>query len=213
MNKKISLLVYPLLIIVLANWSSSESSGDGYRQHRVNFYGTIYTCHEDGRSYTVDNISLSNLIKQIPLYEIPSSIAPAGAEHKSKLTSNPRKGIITRLDLSEISEIIVPEPEFEYFFQEKKGAAKTNYIEIEIVYNCPEQKEASYLIETTRKILCNEINPAGPVEKEFPVQSFCRLIIRGYKNRDEEEKKMRNYRQAEELKKQLKKSAAQESET
>jgi len=173
--QKVSLIA----CVALINWSSPETSGDSPRKQKINFYGTLYIC-TNAKSYEVENISISNICKLISVYETPCK--KEIQENKLQLPQDPRKGIVTRLDLSEIAEINVPMPTNVYTFQ--KNSHIINFIEIEVVSNNPEHTKRQYLIETTRKIMCDEINTAGPIEKEVPMQAFTRLVIKGYQDRD-----------------------------
>ena len=65
----------------------------------------------NGEIYSVDNISIGRMYKQIPVYELPKS-------KDSKLTSDPKKGIISKLDLKEIKEIRVQHPSTIWHFQQ-----------------------------------------------------------------------------------------------
>lgn len=186
----------PLLLIascvLFINWSTQETISGGSKP-TINFYGKLKT--QQGNAYSIENITVDHLFKQIPLYEVPT---PASLEAQDetkngqnndkqtgiRLATSPINGIITKIDLSETSEIRVLEPEKVYFFQRKKGYRTLEFIEIEIISADQEKTKHTYLIEADRKIYCDEINPAGPIEKEVPVQAIKSLEIEGYHFRD-----------------------------
>lgn len=178
--------------ILCINWSSQETIAGKVKPH-INFYGKLNT--HQGKTYTIENITIDHLLKQVPLYEVPSKQTTPpesesakttdGEQHAgTRLASNPTSGIITKIDLSETSEIRVPRPETTYYFQRKKGFRTLDFVEIEIISADKEKTKHTYLIETDRKVYCDEVNPAGPIEKEVPIQSIQSLGIEGYHFRD-----------------------------
>lgn len=181
--------------VLFINWSAQETIAGGNKPS-INFYGILKT--HQGKTYNVENITIDHILKQIPLYEMPSLEALAaatphddeknGATNDShpgtRLATNPVSGIITKIDLSETSEMRVPQPEKIYYFQRKKGYRTLEFVEIEIISADKERTKHTYLIDADRKVYCDEANPAGPIGKEVPVQSIQSLEIEGYHFRD-----------------------------
>lgn len=170
-----------LIVLIVANWSSDQTTVDinGAKKNKVNFYGVLHTIN--GEIYSVENISIGRIYKQIPVYEKPET----PNDQQGTLENDPKKGIITKLDLSEIQEIYVPQSTKTWHYQQKDGARKTDYIEIKV-----NQKGliSTYLIDINRKIMCDQISPSGPIEKEVPFNSLDRILIEGYRQRDSAKK-------------------------
>jgi len=59
-------------VILLSGWGSSDSNVTGDKKHSINFYGTLETWANQGTFIKVDNISIDNLFKQIPMFLRPS---------------------------------------------------------------------------------------------------------------------------------------------
>jgi len=183
MNKTLTPILGLIILITLVNWSSETSDG-GKRDLKVNFYGTLKT--RSGEQFEVDNISIEWLYKEIPLYETPDNQEKLKPDHV--LSKNPLKGIITRIDLSEVYAIRVPAPDITWTYQKEKGYRNTEYVEIAVVFE--DQKTThNYLININRKLRCRETNSVGPIEKEVPFQAVNELIIKGHRARDREEEK------------------------
>ncbi|TET06925.1 hypothetical protein E3J79_00430 [Candidatus Dependentiae bacterium] len=167
-------------LCLLVNWTAQETTIAGNKKQPVNFYGTLET--QEGNKYEVENISIGMLYKQIPLYEAPKEM-----EENHTLKTDPRRGIISRIDLSEASEIQVPHPHIVWNYQ-KKGSRKSKYIEIIVISNDKQKTKCSYLIDLRRKIFCDKVNKAGPIELEVPFQSLKHLVIKGYRHKEPEKK-------------------------
>lgn len=188
-----SLYVIIASTLLFINWSQQETIAGGTKPS-INFYGKLTTLQ--GNQYSIENITIDHLYKQIPLYEAPNQEALGQAEAQEKneqngdhckglrLTNNPVSGIITKIDLSETSEIRVPNPDKTYYFQRKKGYRCLEFIEIEIISADKEKTKHTYLIDAERKMYCDEVNPAGPIEKEVPMQAIKSLQVEGYHFRD-----------------------------
>lgn len=175
--------IYKIAVLMLAsplliNWGGQATSQAGRFKQPVNLYGNVIT--QAGNDYKVDNIAIGYMYKQIPVYEMQLG----GTDTTTKaLATNPKDGIITKLDLIEISEIHVPHPRTTWTFN------KTEFIELEIISKNNTKTKNSYLIEKRRKITCTEINDAGPVEKEIPFHALKKIMINGYRHRDEKDLK------------------------
>ncbi|MCK5632138.1 hypothetical protein KAH94_00135 [bacterium] len=58
---------------ILAGWGSQESNIAGDKKHDTNFYGILQTWSNPDTKMAVENISIDNLIKQIPVFVKPST--------------------------------------------------------------------------------------------------------------------------------------------
>ena len=183
--KKSSRLFLTLTILAfLINWGSPDSTGNGVALHKVNFFGTVEP--RNGASFEVENIALSNKYKQIPLYAIPETSA---LNKEYNLSFNPKdrkKGIITKIDLSEIDSIIVPNPEITWIYKESEKHRTEEYIEIVVVSKDKDKTKRHYLKDLDRgQITCNEKSPAGPLEKTIALPAIKKITINGYKQRND----------------------------
>ncbi|MCA9770231.1 hypothetical protein KC460_02585 [Candidatus Dependentiae bacterium] len=167
------------IFIVCINWSEQSTSVEGRKKQAINFKGIITT--QNNEKISVENISIARLYKQIPVYD-----APDKKTKKGKLEKNPKEGIVTRIDLSEIDKIIVPEPETIWSFQPEKRMRKLEYVEIIVISSNTEKTKHRYLIEVDRKIICDEINSAGPIEKDIPLPAIKNIQITGFTSRESE---------------------------
>ena len=167
MNCFSRVVVASLAFVVLAQFSSDTSTTGGKEKHSINFYGTLID--SQGATYDVDNISISGLYKQIPVYQKPENHNVNPDINKS------------RIDLAEVYAIKMPgtEPIITKF-------NKREYVDIIIISNDASKTEYRYIIELSRKIYCDQLNDAGPIEKEISFQALNKLTIKGYKHRDPE---------------------------
>lgn len=180
MNKICCILSLLIASSVLINWGEEETTMQGRAKQRVNFYGTVTT--QQGKTYKVDNIAIGRTYKKIQMYEIP---APS---QNYMLTANPNKGVISELDLKEIKEMHIPNKSIVWKYQKPKGTRTVDYVEIEIISNDANRTKNSYLIDTRRKITCDQMNEAGPIEMEIPFNALQSLKIEGYKERETKKK-------------------------
>lgn len=165
-----------MIILILVNWSSQDSTVSGNRKHRINFYGKLETY--EGNIYNVENISIGMKYKQICFFEAPKKLP-----HDFILTKDPRKGFISKIDLAEISKLSVPRPYLKFTF--KKGTIKREYIEVIITFKDKEKTERTYLIDPRIKIECDEKTNAGPIEMEsLSFTALKKLTVEGYSYRE-----------------------------
>ena len=130
MQKYTTIILSIASIVLLANWGSSEQSTDGPLKNKLNFAGKLTTQQDE--SYPVENISLGRIFKQIPMYELPKKLN----QKTKQLSVNPQKDlVITKIDLSEVSELRIPHPDTIWFYQKKKGHRKNEYIEMVVISN------------------------------------------------------------------------------
>ncbi len=212
MKKSLYTLLGISTTMILAGWGTSESNIAGDKKQAVNFSATIETWANPDTEIKVENLSIDNLYKQIPLYLKPavsnprpdaSAVAldcskcfPDKAVTSSKkykefiLEGDPRNTLIeTKIDLAEVSEIIIPHPDEIWTYQKEKGYNKTEYIEMVIISKDTKKTKTSYLIEKRKRIYSDRINAAGPEEQEVPLEALKSLKIDGYSDRKIEETK------------------------
>ncbi len=181
--KKIVLLVISIIsIVTLINWRAPEPTVEGDLKNKVNFSGILIT--HQGEKYNIDNISVAGKYKQITMYDKPSKYPKAVYKAESKrreiqLDINPITDLAaTKIDLSEIKELQVPEPNTTWTYQKKKKHRILKFTEVIIISNSDTKRH--YLLERKTKIYCDEIDEAGPLEKIIPLPAIDRLIIEGY---------------------------------
>lgn len=184
-NHVLRISLSALSVLFLMNMTSEETTVEGHKRQKVNFYGTLTTQQDE--VIPVNNIAVAGKYKQIILYEYvaPKNSSP---EHKNVLTADPKEGIITKIDLAEVSEIRVPSHHVVWVYQKRKAQRKAEYVEIIIISGDTQKTENHYFIDIHRKITCEQSNAAGPIEKEVPIQALKSLKIDGYCYRDEKEK-------------------------
>lgn len=174
-------------LLLCTNWSSQETSVDGRTKHAVNFKGTIIP--QRGNSFSAENISIGRMYKQISVYEAPAAqdVEAQTNQKINKLITNPKDGIITYIDLSEISQILVLDPDTLWSYQAKQRNRKIDYIVITVISNDEQKTRHNYLIEVDRKITCDEINAAGPIEKDIPWPAIKSITINCFTPREVEQ--------------------------
>lgn len=168
MNSKFFSLSIAISALVCCAHFSQNSSVDGQEKPKINFYGELYD--QTGRQYNVENITISGMYRQIPFYKKP------------RKTSMSPETNTTRIDLKETMEIVVPTRDESAIVSTFKNR---EYITLEIILNDPQQTRNDYIIEKSRKLYCDEVTDAGPIEKELSFEAVHKIIIRGYKPRQE----------------------------
>lgn len=153
-------------LLLCAQFSSQQSSLGTPEKPAINISGTLITDGVDGNPHEVENITISGRYENIPVYEKPSSE-----------DVNPDINT-TRLDLRQISEIRPVSVEILKF-------NNRDYVEIEIVSNDAKKTKNTYIIERVKRVQCDEVNAAGPIEKEVSFLAIKNLIIKGSRPRQE----------------------------
>jgi hypothetical protein len=195
--KKNILGIAALSLCMFANWGSEETTVEGHKKQSVNFYGVLTT--QQGQTYKVENIAIGRRHDQIPLFEMQknnkmgesvacSNSAQSTSADERLLCTDPKEGIITKIDLSEVAHILIPNPAQVWVYQKRKGSRLVEYIEIIITSNDEQKTENHYFIDTARKMTCDQVNAAGPIEQEVPFKAIKKLVIEGYNNRDAHQK-------------------------
>lgn len=183
------------LIVLLANWSSDQTTVEGRKKNKINIRGIlqVHGVDEKGKpkEYTVDNIAFGKLYEKIPVYAKPS---PADFDPQTHMLNvDPTKKFLkTFIDLVtdegqwETIEVRVDHPETTWKYKKKEYASEVEYVGITFVSNDENHTEQSYIIDLNRKLTCDEINDAGPKEMEVPIQTIKKLTITGFTHRDAE---------------------------
>jgi hypothetical protein len=161
MQKSIKVSLIGIIFLLCANFGTDDTSIAGREKPRINFYGTL--TDTSGRKYNVENITISGMYKQIPFYQKPTS-----KEIDPHIN-------ITRLDFAEVYSISVPHPNTLLNFNNHE------YIEIEITSKDPKHTKETYIIEKSKRVICDQVNNAGPIEKELAFQAVDVLIFEGHK--------------------------------
>lgn len=161
-------LLWAASILLCANFSS-ETSTTGRQKNKINFCGTL--TDSQGNTINIENISISGMWERIPVYQKPKS-----PDVKPDINT-------TRIDLQEVAQIKLPSPE--PIISKFKNR---EYIDIVVIYNDDKRTAKPYIVELSKKILCDEINEAGPIEKEVSFQALGTLTITGYSYRTPDDK-------------------------
>ena len=167
MKHFIHISVAATALALLANFSSQDSTINGGIKPNVNFYGTVTDTSDF--TFKAENITLEGLYKQIPVYQIPPKTAAA--------TYDPSVNI-TRLDLSEIEKITIETSQIPQRFSNR------DYLLIVVHSKDAANTQNTYLIESEKKLRCDQINPAGPIEKEIKFKAVISITIHGYRQAD-----------------------------
>ena len=184
--------------------STNTSGRDEGSRYNVVFEGILTT--QEGHVYKVNEINFNKLIKQIPVFEMPSKDSFEIIDNKTNLLKkNPAEKLeITKLDLSEISMISVPNPDVIWYYKRNQDGVAcpiecsgndrrykisedpraSKYIEIKVTDKTGEVD--NYLVEANKKIYCSQITASGPREKDVQLLAIKTLTITGYHKRDEE---------------------------
>lgn len=154
-----------IMISLCANFATQESE-EGKEKPKVNFEGILLD--NSGQSYTVENITIGGIYKSIPVYSQP-------AQNNQDPLQN-----TTFLDLAETSEIrTVDTPAADLVYLGRP------YVKIEVISKDSKKTTFSYLVETSRKIMCDIRNDAGPLEKQIAFPALKTLTITDHKARVE----------------------------
>lgn len=158
-------------VVLLSNFSAQDSVSGGREKPAINFHGVL--TDTQGNSTPVENITISGSYKQIPVYQKPDNV-----------DINP--GInTTRIDLAEIEAIELD--------GDPKDAVSTfnkrEYINIVVVSKDSKKTRKKYIIEKAKRVYCDEVNGAGPIERDLSFLAINKLAITGMKFTEEEQAK------------------------
>lgn len=149
------------VILLCANFSSQDSTIAGGEKPPINFYGKL--TDSTGQTYDVENITISNMYRQVPVYKEPNdkNIDPSIN--------------ITRLDFAEIYSITVPHQNEVLTFNNRQ------YITLEVTSSDSQKTKQTYIIERSKRVICDEVNTAGAIEKDLAFQAVDTLVFAGHK--------------------------------
>ena len=197
MKRLFEVLGLSALVILLANWATPEAQ-------KTSFFGVVTS--RQGSVVKLTNMRIgrdkaSAAVKHISVYELPKEHAQptpmTGTDLKEIiLTINPETDLFTRrLDLSEIQDVTVPNPDIIWTYQKEKQYRKLEYIEVSI--GKPGAQE-HYLIDRKLKLFGDAIQDKpqeqtketttetkkfpekGPDEREYPLPAIQKVHLEGY---------------------------------
>lgn len=152
--------------LLLINWGSGDTNVDGRAKPTINFYGTIQD--NTAAIFTAENITIGGQFRQISVHPLPQ-LDIKNADYDPTINT-------ALLDFAEIATIQVPNPHTTYTF---KGR---NYIMIQVVSNDQAETTNNYIIELTKKVFCDQMNGAGPLERELKFIAVEKISFEGYKD-------------------------------
>lgn len=169
--------VRPLLVVnsvvLLINWSGQDSSMQGTPKPAINFYGTVQD-NTKTEPFPAQNITIGGQYRQIPVHPLPQTDVKNPSYDPNINT--------VRLDFAEISKISVPNPHTKYTFKNRE------YIMIEVESNDTQATKNVYILELTKKLYCDQVNPAGPIERELSFEAVEMISFEGHRTQDIETK-------------------------
>jgi hypothetical protein len=178
------LLAFPAMIF---SYGTAESNVGPSKKHSINFYGTLEV--HQGNIFEVDNISIQDLYRQIPMYDCPgegflekATLNKETGKMEIHLKENPAD--ITKIDLEETEEICVDREPL-YVFQQPQHRP-TYFYRATIISKSNQTKHYS-LVSEHAKLTCDEIDSAGPREKDVHLSSIKSLKIKGFSQRMDKE--------------------------
>lgn len=162
--KIVEMKIYAVLLIFLCvNWAQQEST-DSKEKPQINFKGTL--TDSSGQSFAVENITISGLYKNIPLYAVPADE-----------TINPESNT-TLIDFNDIEEFRAAPRETQKFTFNNRP-----YNKVMVVLK--NKTENTYLVEATRKIFCDIPINRGSIEKRLSFEALKALVLSGSEPRKE----------------------------
>ena len=205
MKKLMCYFSFMLGALIVINWGAKQQNiVSGNNLHRINFFGTIITFANQDKETKVDNISIENLIKQIPMYEAPTSHTKNIDPKTHIIKANPKDILPQKFfDLRETGQIETKReagnPVIWKYMEVERNAAgtstlkeKRNYIELIVTPpkgpGAPLPKKKNYLVESRQLLRYNEVSPAGPIESKLNFKGLLQLTIKGYTDREFDKK-------------------------
>lgn len=180
------LLAFPTMIF---SYGTAESNVGPSKKHSINFYGTLEV--HQGQIFEVENISIQDRYRQIPMYDCPGEnyLEKAVTNKETgkmeiNLKENPNELAVTKIDLEETEEICIDHEPI-YVFQQPQHRP-TYFYRATIISKSNKTKHYSLIPEHT-KLQCDEIDSAGPREKDVPLSAVKSLKIKGFSQRMDKE--------------------------
>jgi len=153
-----------IALVFFAQFSGQNSSTSAPEKPTINVSGSLIDSSD--QKYSVENITISGRYTDIPVYQKPKT-----ADVNPDINT-------TKIDLREVSEIRLVAPAILKF-------NNRDYLEIEIVSNDAKRTKNAYIIDRTKRLQCDEVNEAGPIEKELSFLAVKSLEIKKSRPRDE----------------------------
>lgn len=153
-----------IAFVFFAQFSGQNSSTSASEKPAINVSGTLTDSSD--QTYSVENITISGRYEDIPVYQKPKS-----PEVNPDINT-------TKIDLREISEIRLVSPTILKF-------NNRDYIEIEVISNDSKKTKNAYIVDRTKRLQCDEVNEAGPIEKELSFLAVKNLEIKRARAREE----------------------------
>lgn len=190
MKRVLQIFGLGIVIVLLASFGAPTAE-------KTSYFGEVTT--RQGNILKLTNIRVGRdrstaLVKQIAVYEKPKEHANAtpitGTQNQEiVLTAEPETQLYKKfIDLNEIQEVSIPEPDTIWSYKKEKQYGKTEYIEI--IITKPGSSE-HYLIDRRMKLFGDTIQekqaepaPAfpqkGPEESEVPLPAIKKVRVEGY---------------------------------
>lgn len=169
MPRLTSIVLSCVILILCAHFGTQQSQDNAKEKHKINFRGELLDTN--GNHYQVDNISITGIYRQIPIYAKPSNP-----------TTDPAVNT-TYIDLDEIAAIA---PTINPPHDGISTFDKRQFIDITVTSKDSAHTKTNYIIDRNRKIFCDVINQeAGPIEKEISFEAVSQLIITGFEKRED----------------------------
>jgi hypothetical protein len=163
MKRSIHLLEYLCIGAILLNWAGQESTS-GKEKPQINFKGTL-TDNSD-QTFNVENITISGLYKNIPLYAIPA-----------QPEDNPEDNV-TLINLAEIDALeSVPHNGHRAVFKGRRYN--------KVIVRFKNHTESTFLVDSARKIFCDVAINKNAIEKRLAFEALRELTITEHKQHAE----------------------------
>jgi len=190
MKKTILSLMSIMTIFIMMGSGKQASDGLGDKLHRINFYGRIITVGNQNKEIKINNISIDNLYKQIPVRLAPDSLTPNINPTTHIFKKSPERILpLVKIDPSEIKSVTVKRSEGNPVIWKwmDKDKVKREYIELIVTSN--DNSKSNYLIHANKRLFYNEVSPAGPKETKLNFAGLMTLKIDGFTDRELEKRK------------------------
>lgn len=182
-----TLIISICAITLLTGWSTPTNKTNG-----AHIYGIITTqqgnIFENAQSIEITD---GKETRKLVLYELPqkkkSKKNTAESDEQQDqpktthipLTVNPQTELATtQIDLIDIKEIHVLNPEQQWVYKKEKGFRETPYIEVGIIKR-GSHKIKSYLIERSLHLQCKQDDTANDTT-QLPIIAIKKIVIVGY---------------------------------
>lgn len=168
MKRLVSLFYALCALIICVNFSTNQSTG-GEDKPPINYTGKLVST--DGTTNDIENITVSGLYKDIPVYEVPN-----------QPDKNPALNT-TYMNLDAVEKI---RPISNNPHESVKKFNNRDYVEIIITMKtlpgATGSKDQHFLVDSTRRIFCDVIGSAGiNFKKEVAFEAISSLTMGAFK--------------------------------